>query len=40
MAHDEHGINVMKMTIPPKTVYRLKQIECIPDQNTHNILQR
>lgn len=23
MAHDEHGFNVMKMTIPPKTVYRL-----------------
>lgn len=23
MAHDEHGINVMKMTIPPKTVCRL-----------------
>lgn len=23
MAHDEHGINVMKMTISPKTVCRL-----------------
>lgn len=37
MAHDEHGINVRKMTIPPKTVYRLNAFQT---KTTHNILQR